>query len=110
MIACGPWLATWQRNDSHVTHVGTSPGVPTPHGIFPLNDDALRQMSVFQPGGVFVGFAGTMPCDGAAYGTIVLPNNPNISGVQFYVAFVAVPLVFDPPPWGSSNAVLIEIQ
>jgi hypothetical protein len=39
---------------------------------------------------------------------ILLPNNPNLSGLGFYVAFVAIPPF--PAPFGISDAALIQIQ
>jgi hypothetical protein len=89
---------------------GTVPGIPTPHGNVPLHPDALFAMSLWDASGVFNGFKGQIPCDGQALASIRIPANPIASGLRFYVAFVAVPVGFDPPPWAISVPTMIEIQ
>ncbi len=89
---------------------GTSPGISTSFGHVPLNFDALMQLSVDDPTGTFLGFTGEIDCEGRTTASIQLPANPTISGIQFYVAYVAFPGGIDPGDPGISNAVLIEIQ
>ena len=88
---------------------GTTPGIETPHGTFPLNADPLFFLSVAALNETFSGFSGLMPCVGEAEASIQVPADPALSGLAFYVAFAAVPNVFGPPPWGLSEATLVQI-
>jgi hypothetical protein len=93
--------------------LGNNPGIPVVSGnppvagTIPLNFDALLQASL-AGSGVFFGFQAAFLPNGTAPGVILLPNNPNLSGLGFYVAFVAIPPF--PAPFGISDAALIQIQ
>jgi hypothetical protein len=92
---------------------GTNPGIPVVSGnppvaaTIPLNFDSLFQLSLSTPS-VFVSFVGLILPTGTAPGLILLPNNPNLSGLNFHVAFITVPNF--PAPYGISDPALIQIQ
>jgi len=87
--------------------LGTSPGIPTPFGMLPLNLDVLLRLSL-RDRSTFTGFQGTISGDGRAQGAVHLVDDPALHGFGFFVAFVAVP--GDPRPWGLSRATEVLIQ
>lgn len=93
--------------------LGTSPGIPFASGdppifqTFPLNPDAFFNLSLQLPS-VFVNFVGFVGPGGTAPGLVLLPNNPNLSGLEFFVAFVTLPAL--PDPYGVSDPASVQIQ
>ncbi len=67
------------------------PGIPTPDGVVPLNFDALFQLSLQAGNGAITNNIGLLDSNGAATTNVVLPPNPNLSGLTFVAAYV----VFD---------------
>lgn len=86
-------------------------GIPIPpHGTFPLDFDALLNLTIFSGGGgIFNNFIGTVGPAGTAPGLILLPSNAP-PGIDFYVAFVAIDPFDTLAPWGISSPALVQIQ
>ena len=81
---------------------GTVPGLPIGDCALPLNLDAAALLSL-QGGPAFVGFSGVLDGAGLAAGSLALPPNPSLSGLEADLAF----LTFDPStlaPRHPSNA------
>jgi hypothetical protein len=87
--------------------LGNTPGIPTQFGLIPLNNDFLMQLSFNLPN-VFFNFSGLVGPTGESPGIIFVPNDPALSGLDFYVAFITAPPA--PAPWGISDAAKISIQ
>ena len=87
--------------------LGNSPGINTIYGNVPLNNDPLMQMSFNLPG-VFFNFTGVVSPSGESPGIVFVPNNPALTGLSFYVAFITLPPA--PAGWGISDSALIAIQ
>ena len=92
---------------------GTVPGIPVSSGVppvadvFPLNPDSLFFLSLNTPS-VFSNFIGLIGATGTAPGIVFVPNNPALSGIQFFVAFAA--LAPSPAPYGISDAAVVAVQ
>lgn len=87
--------------------LGNTPGINTVYGNVPLNNDPLMQLSFNQPG-VFFNFSGVVGPTGESPGIVFVPNNPALTGLSFYVAFITLPPA--PAGWGISDSALITIQ
>ena len=93
--------------------LGSAPGTPVISGNppvvgnVPLNTDALFFLSLNSPGTLF-NFTGLIGPAGTSPGIIFIPNDPGLSGLSFFVAFLAVPPA--PNPFGISDAALVSIQ
>ena len=67
------------------------PGIPTGDGrIIPLNPDALFVWSFLSQAAPFVGFYGVLDSLGQGTARILIPNDPRLTGVRFYVAGVTI--------------------
>jgi len=71
--------------------LGSTPGIPIGTRTLPLNPDALFVLSVGGLPPILNGYNRVIDANGAARGTIIFPNNPAITGIVFFNAFV----VFD---------------
>lgn len=93
--------------------LGSAPGTPVVSGNppvvgnVPLNTDALFFLSLNAPG-TFFNFTGLIGPAGTSPGIIFIPNDPGLSGLSFFVAFLAIPPA--PNPYGISDAALVSIQ
>lgn len=93
--------------------LGTSPGTPVVSGsppvadVVPLNPDALFFLSLNTPS-TFFGFSGLIGPTGTAPGILFLPNDASLSGLSFFVGFVALPPF--PNPFAISDPALVAIQ
>lgn len=93
--------------------LGTSPGIPITSGtppvadVVPLNYDGLFTLSLASPG-TFVNFTGLIGAGGSAPGIVIVPSDPGLSGLSFFVGFVA--LSTPPAAWGVSSTGTIAIQ
>ncbi len=104
-LAGVPYVAAASFGSS--TGIAFASGNPPVVQVFPLNPDPLLFLS-FQLPSVFFNFVGLIGTGGTAPGIVFLPNNPVLSGLQMYVAFVA--LTPAPAPYGVSTAGVISIQ
>jgi hypothetical protein len=67
-----------------------SGGIPTCHGLVPLELDALLTLSL-GPNPFFANFSGVLSNTGiSTLPTITVPNDPNLIGLFFFMAFVAL--------------------
>ena len=69
--------------------LSTNPGIPTPAGIVDLTPDSLFFLSQVAPA-LFVNFMGVLDVNGSAVASVVIPGNPQLKGLRFYVSFVTV--------------------
>ncbi|QDU65442.1 hypothetical protein [Engelhardtia mirabilis] len=92
---------------------GTFPGIPISSGVppvpnvVPLNPDGLFNLSL-TASGTFVNFFGLIGAGGSAPGIVIVPPDPTLSGLSFYVAFVTI--ATSPAPWGVSAPATLAIQ
>lgn len=74
----------------------TNTGIPTCGGTFPLDNDALFQLSLASPSPNFHNFLGTLNAQGttdglgAAIPSITVPNIPGLTGLSFNLAFLTI--------------------
>ena len=71
--------------------LGTSTGIPTCAGTFPLNADGIFQTSVTPGNPFFLNFVGTLDASGhSADPAISVPADASLVGVGFFTGFVTV--------------------
>lgn len=85
---------------------GTRPGLAVPGCTLPLTLDPLLEASLQAPN-LFANFIGTMGSTGEANAVIHVPDNLYLRGLQFYVAFVAIP---PSGVWGASTPAVVRIE
>jgi hypothetical protein len=88
--------------------LGTMPGIATPFGTIPLNQDLLFDYSLNPAlsSGIFLNFTGIVGATGSGTGLVNIP--PGLSNFVFYVACVGLPPA--PNAWAISDALAIPIQ
>ena len=70
---------------------GTTTGIPTCAGVFPLDPDGLLATSLSPSNPFFSNFAGTLDSEGFSKDpAISLPDEPGLVGLTFYTAFVTL--------------------
>jgi hypothetical protein len=87
--------------------LGITPGLMTPFGRIALNDDALLAASAGAQGPGVTGFVGTVPQDGTAAATVLVPQQSALIGLTFYVGFVTVPVS---GPWGLAAPGRVDVR
>ena len=65
--------------------LGTKPGIPVGSRIFPLNTDLLFTLTFGSPA-----FTGNLDSEGKKYMTQYIPNDPGLSGIVLYSAFLTI--------------------
>ncbi len=101
---------------AHLVHLilgsasGTSPGIPTPIGVLPLNFDAYTTYTI-SPKPELQGFVGAFDAAGDSSATLSLPGplGPGLIGLELHYAWVALDFTqaSDPP---SALSVAIPIR
>ena len=70
---------------------GTSTGIPTCAGIFPLDPDGLLAASISASNPFFQGFTGMLDNWGdSSAPTMEIPDDPGLAGITFFAAFATV--------------------